>query len=159
MSLRRGFLPALGAICALATACNVLGAGHAAAERISVDDCKQYATEREKLSKSDLPKDMEKGPQWAKANLSPDRIRLIGRYIYLEEQLEFRCPDLLAAAAVRQMEEQARLRALAKVERERKWLEKLKKVVPPVRKPKTKLARAKPSLKPGIPPLPERKSR
>lgn len=129
------------------------------AERISAQDCKTFETEQEKLEKSDLPKDIEKGPEWAKANLKPERIRLIGRFIYLQEQLEFRCPDVLATAAVKQMEEQARLRALARVERERLWLERMKKIVPPDRKPQSKIARAKSAGNSGLPPLPERKTR
>jgi hypothetical protein len=35
--------------------------------------------------------DMERGPAWAKANLTPERLRNIQRLIKLEEQLEFRC--------------------------------------------------------------------
>ncbi len=35
--------------------------------------------------------DMERGPEWAKANLPPDRLENILRLIEVEEQLEFRC--------------------------------------------------------------------
>lgn len=157
MAFKRETMLRLGAVAVMLAWCQFAPAP-AMAERISAQDCKAFEAEREKLEKSDLPKDVEKGPEWAKTNLKPERIKLIGRFIYLQEQLEFRCPEVLADAAVRQMEEQARLRALARVERERLWLENLKKIVPPERKPESKIARAKNVDSGEFPPLPERKA-
>ena len=94
-----------------------------------------------------------------KNNLSPERLRQVRRFIYLEEQLTFRCPDVIATAAVRQIEEQARLKALAAQERERLWKERMEKILLPEKRPQVKIARAKPIAEGGIPPLPERKSR
>lgn len=157
MAFERETMLRLGVVAVMLAWCQFAPAP-AMAERISAQDCKAFEAEREKLEKSDLPKDVEKGPEWAKTNLKPERIKLIGRFIYLQEQLEFRCPEVLADAAVRQMEEQARLRALARVERERLWLENLKKIVPPERKPESKIARAKNVDSGEFPPLPERKA-
>ena len=129
------------------------------AERIDEAACVAFGTEITALGKSGIPADIERGAEWGKANLTPERLRQIARYIFLEERLTFRCPNVLAAGAVRQMEEQARLKALAAVERERLWLERMKKIPPPVRRPETKIARAKTPSDIGVPPLPVRKSR
>ncbi|MCH9807485.1 MAG: hypothetical protein K0U74_07125 [Alphaproteobacteria bacterium] len=139
----------------------LVGAGSpAAAERVDSAACKGFELEKAALEKAGIAEDVAKGPEWAKTNLAPDRLRKVGRFIHLDEQLKFRCPDVIAAAAVRQMEEQARLRALAALERARLWEESMKKVVPPERKPKTKVAEIKKRARQkGIPPLPERKSR
>ncbi len=131
----------------------------AQATRSDVESCRKYEVEKAELSKVGVQVDIEKGAEWGKANLSLERLRQIRRFIYLEEQLTFRCPELIAAAAVRQIEEQARLKALAAQERERLWKERMEKIVPPARNPQIRVARAKRIADGGIPPLPERKSR
>lgn len=129
------------------------------ATQSDVESCKKYEIEKAELSESGIQVDIEKGAEWGKDNLSPERLRQVRRFIYLEEQLTFRCPDVIATAAVRQIEEQARLKALAAQERERLWKERMAKIVPPVRSPQIRVARAKSIAEGGIPPLPERKSR
>lgn len=124
-----------------------------------VETCKSYEVEKAELSESGIQSDIEKGAEWGKTNLSPERLRQVRRFIYLEEQLTFRCPDVIATAAVRQIEEQARLKAMAAQERERLWKERMAKIVPPDRRPQIKIARARTIAEGGIPPLPERKSR
>jgi len=134
--------------------------GVVAAEDARIDEaaCVAFGSEKAELDKTKVADDIEKGADWGKDNLAPERLIQIKRYIYLEERLTFRCPNVLAAAAVRQMEEQARLKALAALERERLWLERLQKIPPPERKPETMVARIKAAQDPGVPPLPERKS-
>lgn len=132
-----------------------------AEDSVRVDEaaCAGFEKEKADLEKTGIADDIERGADWGKANLPPERLRQISRHIFLEEKLTFRCPNVLAAAAVRQMEEQARLKAIAAVERERLWNERLSKIPPPERKPETKVARAKTAEVEGVPPLPERKSR
>ncbi len=131
----------------------------AQAVQSDVENCKKYEVEKAALSKTGIQVDIEQGAEWGKNNLSPERLRQVRRFIYLEEQLTFRCPDVIATAAVRQIEEQARLKALAAQERERLWKERMEKIVLPDKRPQVKIARAKPIAEGGIPPLPERKSR
>ena len=127
--------------------------------RVDEAACVAFGTEKAELDKSNIAEDIERGAEWGKANLSPERLRQISRHIFLDEMLTFRCPNVLAAAAVRQMEEQARLKAIAALERERLWLERLAKVTLPERKPETKVAKAGLVSAEGVPPLPVRKSR
>ena len=51
--------------------------------------------------------DMERGPEWAKANMPPERLQSARRLLELEDQLEFRCGG---AQGSRQAERQARNR-------------------------------------------------
>lgn len=136
-------------------------AGVSAKEAARIDEaaCVDFGSEITALKKQGIEGDIERGAEWGKANLSPERLRQIERYIFLDEKLTFRCPNVLAAAAVRQMEEQARLKALAALERERLWLERMKKIPPPERRPQTKVAGVKSAARSDVPPLPVRKSR
>lgn len=156
----KGLAVMLRSIFILAVMASLAAGSAARADRVNITDCKGFEAEKVALDKTGIAEDVAKGPEWGKANLSPERLRNVGRYIFLEEQLTFRCPDVFATAAVRQMEEQARLKALAALERARLWEESMKKVVPPVKKPKTELARnVAVSGGEAIPPLPVRKSR
>jgi hypothetical protein len=66
------------------------------------DVCEKLEVELADLAAAGAQADMAKGPAWARANLPPERIERIGRYIYVSEQLTFRCvkpkPDKAAAA-------------------------------------------------------------
>lgn len=55
--------------------------------------CKVLKLDYEHLAKSPLRDDMEKGPEWAKANLPAERLKEIESFIALEEKLNFRCPQ------------------------------------------------------------------
>lgn len=147
---------ALAGIVWVACASWVLASGQ---KRVDEADCVDFGAEKAELDKTGIAEDLEKGADWGKDNLSPQRLKQIERYLYIDERLTFRCPNVLAAAAVRQMEEQARLKALAALERERLWLERMKKIPSPERKPETLIARAKGPEAHAVPPLPERKSR
>ena len=130
--------------------------GSAQAAQTDVDTCKGFETEKVSLDKAGIAADLARGAEWGKGNLAPERLRQVKRFIFLEEQLTFRCPEVLAAAAVRQMEEQAKLKALAAVERDRLWKERMEKVVPPERNPQVRVARVVSIAEGGVPPLPER---
>lgn len=124
----------------------------------SVSECRAYEAEQAKLVQNGIAADMEKGPAWASANLPANRLQQIMRFIHVEEQLKFRCPEVYASAAVKEEEERVRLQAIEA----RLWNEKLaefaKNPLPPERKPETAMVRAKVRLDMN-PPLPVRATR
>ena len=91
MQLSRHALAALGAILA-----SSLAGGVAAAAQLDKAACEVLKTEQATLVTAGTKTDMDKGPEWAKANLAPDRLQQVARYIELEEQLSFRCRVLAA---------------------------------------------------------------
>jgi hypothetical protein len=62
--------------------------------------CEALKTERMRLVADGAKADMDRGPEWAKANLAPDRLGKIERLIALDEQLSFRCGEQLTARPV-----------------------------------------------------------
>lgn len=70
----------------------LFAASQAQAEpKIDKETCEQLKLEQAKFAASGIAADFERGPEWAKTNLSPDRLREIEHYIILEEQLKFGC--------------------------------------------------------------------
>jgi hypothetical protein len=67
------------------------GAGDAWATRLDKTACADLNTELATLLGSGLKEDMAKGPAWAAANLSPERLVSISRVVELQGQIEFRC--------------------------------------------------------------------
>lgn len=67
--------------------------GPAAAAPLDKEACEVLKAEQARLATEALKADMEKGPEWAKANLAPARLKEIQAFIELEEQLTFRCPN------------------------------------------------------------------
>lgn len=59
--------------------------------------CDSLKTEHAALLAGGLEADMARGPEWAKANLAPERLKLIERLIEVEEQLSFRCGEIVTA--------------------------------------------------------------
>ena len=89
MNLRRSYLSAYAFALALA-----VGAWPAAAEQLGKEACEGVKTEQAALVTAGIKTDMDKGAEWAKANLPPERMQQVARYIELEEQLTFRCKVL-----------------------------------------------------------------
>lgn len=75
-----------------------LAAGPAASAPLDPQACKDLNTERDAMVGAGLKSDMDRGPEWAKANLAPDRLKQIERLISVEEQLSFRCGQLVTAS-------------------------------------------------------------
>lgn len=71
---------------------------HATPPKIDADTCTQLRLEEAKFRQSGIVNDMSKGPEWAKANLSPARLHEIEHYIQLDEQVEFGCRDAKLSA-------------------------------------------------------------
>jgi hypothetical protein len=78
---------ALG-LCALAL---LVAAGGAEAASLDKETCDKLKAEQTQLEGTDARVNMAKGPEWAKANLGPEKLEEIKRLIEVEELLLFRC--------------------------------------------------------------------
>lgn len=65
-------------------------AGHALP--LTPSECDQVRAEQLGLESSGVTADMAQGAEWARSNLSPDRLQRIARWIELQEKVLFRCP-------------------------------------------------------------------
>ncbi len=131
-----------------------------------IEECRSLEAEKAQLAAGGVPADMSNGPEWAKANLPADRIQQILRYIFVDEQVRFRCAEIFAAAAVIKEEMEARRIAKEALEARLAWearqAEMLKNIPPPERNPEPRTVTATKSPAnsgKGIPPLPERMTR
>jgi hypothetical protein len=89
--MARGFLSALLFV-ALAVALSVALSGPGArSEPLDAATCGQLRGEQVRMEQSGVRASMEKGPQWAKANLAADKLDQIRRLMDVDEQLIFRC--------------------------------------------------------------------
>jgi hypothetical protein len=61
--------------------------------KIDADTCTQLRLEQIKFRQTGIVDDIQKGPEWAKANLTPDRLREVEHYMALDEQVKFGCRD------------------------------------------------------------------
>lgn len=66
------------------------------AERLDKSACDALKAEEATLVTAGVKSDLERGPEWAKSNLAPDRMQQIARLIEVSEQLSFRCRDIKA---------------------------------------------------------------
>ena len=53
--------------------------------------CAELTDERNAITATGVKADMERGPEWAKANMPPERLQSALRLLEVEDQLEFRC--------------------------------------------------------------------
>jgi len=65
--------------------------GEVSATRLDKTACADLNTELSGLLAPGLKEDMDKGPTWGAANLSPERLATINRVIELQGVIEFRC--------------------------------------------------------------------
>jgi hypothetical protein len=82
---------------ALLCAAVLLAAWPAVGAPLEPEACATLKSEHGDLVAGGAKSDMDRGPDWAKANLSPERLGKIERLIAVEEQLSFRCGNLLTA--------------------------------------------------------------
>lgn len=80
----------LSCICTLLLAATVLSAS-ARAEFIGKEECDKVREEVAKLELAGVRADMDRGPDWARKNLEPGRLRQIRSLIDAEEKLLFQC--------------------------------------------------------------------
>lgn len=85
---------------ALLGAALLLGASPSAAAPLEPAACAALKTEYNDLVAGGSKQDMDRGPEWAKANLAPERLGKIERLIGIEEQLSFRCDSQKTARPV-----------------------------------------------------------
>lgn len=78
----------------------LLAAPGAVAAPLAPDVCASLKTEYQGLVADGAKADMDRGPEWAKTNLTPERLGKIERLITVEEQLSFRCEELLTARPI-----------------------------------------------------------
>jgi hypothetical protein len=69
----------------------LLQAGAAAAASLDKEACDKLKAEQTQLEGAGARTNMANGPEWAKANLAPDKLGEIKRLIEVEELLMFRC--------------------------------------------------------------------
>lgn len=78
--------------------------------KIDADTCSSLRLEQIKFRQSGILDDINKGADWAKANLPADRLRDIEHYMLLDEQVKFGCRDAkLSPEAQRASEAAARI--------------------------------------------------
>ena len=63
----------------------------APAKPLEYDYCQELKTEQRTLRNAGIERDMRRGPDWAKANLTDEDLGRIRRYLTVEEQIRFRC--------------------------------------------------------------------
>jgi len=71
--------------------------GAATAAPLDEAECTALKQEYDRLLHEGVKSDMERSPDWAKANLPSVRLEKIARLIVVEEQLSFRCDQLVTA--------------------------------------------------------------
>ena len=127
----------------------VLAMSDTNASALGIGDCEAYEREHEQYVASGIRADMLRGPEWAKANLPANRVQQVLRFLFLEEQIRFRCQDLFAEAELIEMERRAEAAAR----------EKALANIPPPPIPRPEFARI-PNTKRFVlvPPLPTQKS-
>ena len=72
-------------------------AASAVAGPLEPQACASLKNEHDGLASAGAQSDMNRGPEWAKTNLAPDRLEKVERLIALKEQLTFRCGMALTA--------------------------------------------------------------
>jgi hypothetical protein len=72
------------AVCGLAPAATL-------AAKLDNAACAALTDERNAITATGVKADMERGPEWAKANMPPERLQSALRLLEVEDQLEFRC--------------------------------------------------------------------
>lgn len=55
------------------------------------ETCAKLESEQSQLENAGIAKEMAKGPAWAKANLAPEKLERVRRFIEIQEQLLFLC--------------------------------------------------------------------
>lgn len=65
----------------------------ATSAKLDEDTCNQLRLEQMAFKQSGVVADYERGAEWARTNLTAERMREIERYIALDEQVKFGCRD------------------------------------------------------------------
>ena len=122
----------------LATALLGVFAPAAHALPLSAEECESVRAEKANLEQAGVAADMAQGAGWARANLAPDRLKRVQRWIELEEQMLFRCPRPKPPAPVDAAADPNLANPLIPAAQEKKPQQKQQK---PARPPEAKPAR------------------
>ncbi len=71
-----------------------------AAPKLDKETCEQLKSEQAKFMASGIVEDIQRGAEWGKGNLSPERLREIEHFILLDEQLKFGCRIITMTADI-----------------------------------------------------------
>ncbi len=83
----------------VAAAVWVAGPAAALATKLDKAACASLASELNSVLATGVKAEMERGPEWAKANMPPERLQSALRLLEIEDQLEFRCGGRAKATA------------------------------------------------------------
>ena len=83
--------PSSGVVAALMFALLAVNPPSASAVPLDPAACEELREKLETLRSEGAAADMARGPEWARANLAPERLQRIGTLLEMEEQLNFRC--------------------------------------------------------------------
>ncbi len=88
-------LSAFQKVCIASAAIFAASTASAYATSPKLDDstCNQLRLEHHKFVENGTAADLQRGPEWGKANLSPEKLRELELYIQLDEQVKFGCRD------------------------------------------------------------------
>lgn len=70
--------------------------------------CKDLDARQKQLELQGIKDDLAKGPEWAKATLTPARLDAVKQYIEIKEQVAFRCPSLVVVSVPELAEPEAK---------------------------------------------------
>jgi hypothetical protein len=101
--------------------------------------CSALKTELQGLLSTGAKSDMDRGPDWAKANLAPDKMAKIERLIAVEEQLSFRCGEQVTARPA--LKELPKPEGAPAVAMSADGKGQLSRIPPPIRKDAAKAAK------------------
>jgi hypothetical protein len=77
----------------IAIAVIVSSPAHATEPKIDAETCNQLRLEHMKYVESGAAADVQRGAEWGKVNLSPEKLRDLELFIQLDEQIKFGCRD------------------------------------------------------------------
>lgn len=94
LSFKKAVVAAAALCAAVSMQVMVPGWGRVAqAEPLAKEHCAELAGERTLLEGGGAGESLQRGPEWAKANLTPEQIGNVRRLIEVREDLLFRCRD------------------------------------------------------------------
>ena len=114
--------------CLMAATLVACGSSAGWAGRLDKATCATLSDEYVEAAHSGIQDDLSRGPAWGKANLKPDRLSAIMRFIDVEQQLEFRC----GRGAIAKLRERLKSPAQAEQPNTATAGESQAKVTPPV---------------------------
>lgn len=70
---------------------------HGMAKPLSSEDCAKLVSEHSDLAKKDIEAMMDQDPAIASTSMSPEQLAEIERFLFIEGEIRFRCPEIKLA--------------------------------------------------------------